>query len=55
MTDAEVRDLLNARTHEEVHEKIEALTDSELFAIVMEATKRRRSRKVEAKEVAAYA
>jgi predicted house-cleaning noncanonical NTP pyrophosphatase (MazG superfamily) len=58
MTDEEVCDLLNAKTHEEVHERIQALTDEELLNVVMEAVRRKQRRRAgtqEKQEVAAYA
>lgn len=55
LTDDEVRGLLNVKTHGEVHEAIERLTDAELFAVVMEAIRRKAKRKVAEEEVLAYA
>lgn len=54
LTDEEVRELLGTKSHEETHATIDRLSDEELFNIVLEAIRRKKSKKVE-KEVVAYA
>jgi hypothetical protein len=54
LTDEEVRELLGTSTHEETHAAIDRLSDEDLFNMVMEAIRRKKSKKVE-KEVVAYA
>jgi len=55
LSEEEIRELLNVSTHEEVHAAIERLSDAELFAIVMEALRRKQKRPVKQEEISAYA
>jgi hypothetical protein len=57
MSEDEVRQLLNVDTHEEVHKRIDSLSDTELFILVSEAIRRksRRRRTPFDEELAAYA
>lgn len=55
LADAEVRDLLNAQAHDEVHAAIERPDDEGLFAIVMGEVRPEEKPLVKREEVTAYA